>query len=290
MLGMGILMGMVCSCETDCSFDNAQLEVKEGASESTVLSINGPICPEDNSTTEQNSDYFVLAVVEESAASLGLDPYETFEEGKQVTSPLTGINESSRHIFEVRHKATLKNNLNHPYFTTVENTSEGQLLRFTGKVELTGHELQLMLPLLDIDDKGGSKTWQVAEVTTPEGNPVPNLDDWECFLDNKYSFMKGKRMRYDPNGEDDQGLLCPQELDYFSDPSSVTRVYGTYSVDDSGADLIINTRINMSINEVYEVAFKVISYDWNELKVEAENGLGQKAIAILTPYEYNDNI
>lgn len=290
MLGMGILMGGVYSCDTECSFDNAQLAVVEEASGTNVMTINGPICPENTAVVEQDENYFVLAVVEESAASFSLDPYEAFEEGKQITSPLTGINESSRHIFEVRDKSTLKNNINHPYFTSIDNTSEGKLLSYTGKVELNGHELMLMLPLMDIDDKGGAKTWQVSEVTTTDGNPVPNIDDWACFLDNKYSFLKGQRMRYDPNGDDDTGLLCAQELDYFTDPSSVSNVYGTYAVDDSGTDLMIKTHINMSINEVYEVSFKVVSYDWNELKVEAENGLGQKAIAILTPFEYIDNI
>ena len=285
----GLLICFFYNCDTDCTYQQATLIVEKTDGEE-IVKIEGAICPEDQTTKEENENYYVLPIVYESAVSNGVDPYTAFEIGKAYTSPLTGINENSRHIIEVRDRSSLEHNLNNPYTTTLNNNSQADQLIYTGQVELTGHELQLMLALLNIDDHGGSKTWRIEKATWPDGSEITELDDWECILDNEYSFMKGRRMRYDPNGTDDQGLICNKELDYFDNEDDVTHVYGTYAIEETGTDLFINIEISTSLTNTYTERIKVVSYDWQELKVEVENDNGQTAVATIIPKEYNDNI
>jgi len=278
------------SCRTECEYTEAELIVNEAVSKTNILSIRGPLCDGGSSLVVEDSNYYILSVVHEGAMSQERDPFESFELGRQITSPLTGINTGSRHIIEVRDRATLWNNINNPYLSETKRTNEGDVAQFKGEISLTGHPLYAILSLLNIDDKGGSKTWKIFRMENADGSSLSDLSHWQCYLDNRYTFLKGSRFKYDPNDLGDEGLICDRERALFPNPSMADNAFGSYWVDHEGGELQVKCTIRTSLSDSYEMIFKVRSYDWEELQVILRNDVGEQAVAILTPYEYNDTL
>lgn len=278
------------SCKTECGHTEAELIVVEAESKNSILSIKGPVCEEGSSVVFEDSNYYILSVVHEGAMSREKDPFESFELGQQITSPLVGINSNSRHIIEVRDRATLWNNINDPYLPQTEVNNNGNVLQYNGEISLTGHPLYAILSLLNIDDRGGSKTWKIFRMENADGSSLSDLSHWQCYLDNRYTFLKGNRFKYDPNGLEDDGAICNRESALFPNPLQAANVFGTYTVEDDGAQLLVKCSVRTSLSEAHEIVFNIRSYDWEELQVILRNDVGEQAVAIFTPYEYNDTL
>lgn len=284
------LFSLLSGCATDCTYTDAQLSVFNAANEQELLTIKASVCPEASATIVENDTYYILSVVSESALANNEDPWNAFEQGRQITFPLIGINEQSRHLIEVRHRSSLWNNLDDPYISYWTNTSEGATSSFTANASLTGHPLYLILSLLNADDKGGSKTWAIFNWNELNGAPMRDIRGWECFMNNRYSFMKGNRFKYDPNGPSDEGPLCRKDSALFGRFEEATEVYGTYIITQSEDELLIKTKSTVSFDQFYEATYEVIFYDWNQLHIVMTNDADQKAIAVLTPYQYDEDL
>lgn len=285
-----VLLYFGSSCETECSYNQAQLKVNNATNGEELLSITAPVCPEGSATIVENESYYILSVLAESALADGEDPWASFEEGKQITFPMIGIHEESRHIIEVRHRSSLWNNLDQPYLSNWDNVSEGDVNSYKTEIQLTGHPLYLMLSLLNVDDKGGAKTWAIFNFETLDGAPLQDMTGWECFMDNRYSFMKGNRYKYDPNGPGNDGPLCLKDSLRFSRYQNITKDFGTYQVLQNRGGLQLRMKSNVSSDNFLESEYEVISYDWDELRLLLSNDNNEQAVAVLTPYQYDETL
>ncbi|MBI3142055.1 MAG: hypothetical protein HYZ16_04445 [Bacteroidetes bacterium] len=271
-------------CTDDCTYDTLQLTASIGGA--TIYDLNGAICLTENTTETKSPDHVIIPILNESALFHGVDPYKAFELGESHIDHLANISAQSEHLVDIRDRNTLANNFNNPSASSVNYQNNAPVIDIDLEFALDGHPLYLMLALQDVDDLGGAKQWEVEQATWPDGTVITELGDWECILDNVYIFMKGSRFMYDPNKADNTGSLCNQELDYFANPNTVEKVFGTYTVELEGANLFIKTKINTSPNTSYEKDFKVISYSWTQLVLEVENDEGQKAHTVLSPTAY----
>lgn len=271
-------------CTDDCHYDTIQLTAHIGGS--TIYDLNGTICPSESTTETKSPGHVVIPILYESALYHGVDPYHAFEQGETQVDHLANISVQSEHLVDIRDRNTLANNLNNPTASSVSDQTNAPTIDIDLDFALDGHPLYLMLALQDVDDLGGAKRWEVQQATWPDGTEITELGQWACIMDNVYIFMKGTRFMYDPNKADNTGLLCDKELDYFTDPGSVDKVFGTYTVELDGNELYIRTRINTSTNTSYERDFRVISHSWSQLILEVENDEGQKAHAVLSPTNY----
>lgn len=288
-IGALIVMLIIASCEVDCQYEEVQLTVFHEGLE--LARVEGNACNSEAAVITQDDGYIIVPILNNSALNASTDPYTAFEQGEQMVEPASSIVEEGPHLVEVRNKATLQHNLNDPEVKSLVSEPEGNRYVASGEVMLTGHELQLMLALEDIEDLGGAKKWVVGKASLPDGEVIdPNTPgDWSCFLDNQYTFMKGKRLKYDPNKEDNTGELCTHELDYFTQPDEVTHVYGTYEIIQNTDKLTVRTSVNTSISDTYVVDFDILEYDWNMIKTEMVNGEGKKIIVELVPAEYPEH-
>lgn len=277
------------ACEVDCQYNQVELTVLENGVE--LAKVQGDACSDIEPVVTKSPGHIIIPILSISALGDSKDPYTAFEIGEELVTPANSILQEGPHIVEVRDIATLSNNINDPKVKNLVSENQGENYVAQGDVVLSGHELQLMLALENINDPGGAKLWTVGEARFPDGTLIdPNAPgEWSCFLDNRYTFMKGRRMKYDPNMEDNSGSLCDAELDYFTDPSSVTQVYGTYEILQTDDALIVRTSVSTSISEFYVVDFQILEYSWDVIKTEVANFEGEIIEVDLIPSDYPEH-
>ncbi|MBI1183865.1 hypothetical protein GC194_06315 [bacterium] len=285
LLGLCSVAACMQSCGESCTYTEMEMNFKvQGKGD--FASIKGKLCPTQLESATAKPSFYVLPVIYESALNNGNDPYTCFERGQVQIANFTYTTKESPTIVEIRDVVTLQNNLNHPYISHITDNSENGLLSLDCELELSGHPLYLMLALQDVLDEGGGKVWRTTGAIWPDSSEITELDAWKCILDNSYTFLKGNRFAYDPNGDDNSGMICDKELDYFTDPASVTKVYGTYSVSVENDEVYLVLKIAKSPSETKEQKIKVLAYDWYKMSIEVQNDAGEVAIAQLAPVAF----
>lgn len=286
-LGLITLIFAVVACENgECPFQKMRYMVNNASNSEEIATITAQGCSTDQADIAISPEYVGRIYFAESVNNLGEETYHAFEKGYENTRNVEIVEQSTNHIIEIIEKNTFINNLNNPYPIEVDDFKlsgeEGNIIK-TGKadVELKGHPLQLILALQDVDDEGGAKTWKFHSAKDAETNVAIPLNDvdWECFFDNSYTYMKGKRFKYDPNG-----TLCNNEKDYFpkEDPFNV---YGKYSINSSGKNPIVVLEIVDSGNSTRSENIEITEWsidDWNTLTVKVKNPKNDKeAVALM---------
>lgn len=286
-----LLIPIWMGCSDACEETTVVIEDQKSGGNASIASLSNtaPDMCNDYVVNEGDdfNDYYIGYYFQEGANADGKDVVEAFEEGTTNYLP-TGNQPTLEdyNLFDVRRKSDGMNNFNAPSQYVVANPSTNN---YTASVELTGSPTYMHLALENFDDPGGAKTWIVHKVEKLDGSPV-DKNDWSCVFDNKYTFMKGNRCKYDPNKLDNSGEICERELDYFTDPSSVDEVFGTYSVIEEGGKTYVVISINQGISDSYEDRFELKSSSFGTVQVQMENDAGEQGIVSLLPSEFPASI
>jgi hypothetical protein len=274
---VAILIAIV-SCENgECPFNQLDyvIFIKEAGQRNEVGRVTAQACTGENGTVTTNSEYVGRVYFKESANIEGQEVYSAFEEGNNTTRHVEAIEQSAEHILEFINVNDLSNNLNAPNptfvspFDIITNNEESDLVG-EAEVELTGHPLQLILALNDINDKGGAKTWKFFSAQDADSNDIP-LDDieWECFFDNTYTYMKGNRFKYNP-----KGTLCNKEKEFFDDVNNPSNVYGTYRIETIGENPVVVLEVIEGPDKTREERVEVLDWnpeDWSTITIKVSH-------------------
>jgi hypothetical protein len=292
-LGLAALVLAVTSCQDGtCPFDELNYTVKNSQNDEEVATITAQGCSTDNANVAISPEYVGRVYFNESVTILGIEPYHAFEMGSANTRNVELIENTTKHIIEVIHKSTLANNLNNPYPISTDDFKlsgqEGSMSKTgSANIQLNGHPLQLILSLQNVDDEGGAKTWRFQSAKYADTNEEIPLDDvdWECFFDNGYTYMKGNRFRYNPNG-----TLCNKEKDFFTDVNDPGSVYGQYSIEineNNNPEVVLE--VIESPDDTRKERIEILSWDtndWNTITIKVKNPENEEeVIAVMSVSE-----
>ena len=290
-----------CVEEEDCPYNGVQISISTAErprNEGTQFNFYWENClngAEDGTLSRPDQiKYFSQIYLEQSALAAGdpqMDVYRYFEQGTQLYENAQGATEQQRNLVEIRNKTTLYSNIGNPLpdlsdlssvtaVPTLIPQEDGSFVQGTFRVlylfyftRLHSHPAYIYLALESVDDPGGSKRWSYESVTKLDGSPLKpeQAAKWECTLDNELAFMKGNRLRYDPNGPNNDGPLCPDEEDYIADLGSIEKLYGQYQIIEENNKaylrLYTNNSIDGNVIQGFDRKYEIVSVNFTELKV-----------------------
>ncbi|MGB0432054.1 MAG: hypothetical protein ACPGLV_16385 [Bacteroidia bacterium] len=268
-----------------CPFQELEYVVSNQKNNVELAKLTAKACTSFSGSVSINDDFMGRIYFNDVANSEGVETYHAFEMGQQKIFPVEIITQSEKHIFEIINKKDFSNNLNDPYpieLSDFELTGDenSELKKGSADIELNGHPLQLILALQDINDEGGAKTWKFFSAKDSSNTTDLDLKDdkWACFFDNEYTFMKGKRFKYNP-----KSTLCNGEKDYFPNKMPVN-IFGLYTLNTNGENPIVELEVIENANTTRQENIEILEWstdDWSQLTVKAKTPDGITAIAIM---------
>lgn len=270
------LLFLMCSCEAPME-DPINIDIKHDGDLVVSISIENGV----STVAHDNPKYFKRVILESAANGLGYDSYALFEQGENAYEN-SQYNHEAQNIFELRELSTGKNNFDKLYSYNYPMQS-GQTLEYD--VTLTGNPLYLHIALENESDPGGAKLWEVDKLLDPDRNPLVDLGQWECFVDNKYVYMKGRRCFYYP------GDYCDRETDELGAPPYPDRIGASYSItEDQGGNVFLSINLPLEDGSTRSESFEILASSFSSIEAKVKGDNGEEAIAIFKPTGYPDEL